>query len=220
MSLNTYETRPDFHQGPNHSSANDGSPEIEGNRMKQVGSHLRTLVLNANMQPLSWAPLSVWNWQSAFVAVHQERVIQIKTYEDCIVHSATQSFEVPAVVALRNYHKRKRVGFTRYNLFLRDEFRCQYCGHRFPVKELTFDHVVPRSKGGGSNWSNIVACCSKDNLRKANRTPKQAGMKLLRQPYAPTGYQLDAAARRQPLVNGELHQTWMDYLYWGAELED
>ncbi len=220
MSLSTYDTQPAFRQQTREATAREVGSEMDGARIKQTGSQLRTLVLNANMQPLSWAPLSVWSWQSAFVAVHQERVIQIKTYEDCIVHSATQSFEVPAVVALRNFHKRKRVGFTRYNLFLRDGFRCQYCGERFPVKELTFDHVVPRSKGGGSNWSNIVACCSKDNLRKANRTPKQAGMKLLRQPFAPTGYQLDAAARKQPMINGELHQTWMDYLYWGAELED
>lgn len=220
MSLSTYDAQPVFRQDTRKATSREVGSEMDGSRIKQTGSQLRTLVLNANMQPLSWAPLSVWSWQSAFVAVHQERVIQIKTYEDCIVHSATQSFEVPAVVALRNFHKRKRVGFTRYNLFLRDGFRCQYCGERFPVKELTFDHVVPRSKGGGSNWSNIVACCSKDNLRKANRTPKQAGMKLLRQPYAPTGYQLDAAARKQPMINGELHQTWMDYLYWGAELED
>ncbi|MBI1492173.1 HNH endonuclease [Halocynthiibacter styelae] len=180
---------------------------------------LRTLVLNANMQPLSYAPLSVWDWQTAFVAVHQERVVQIKTYDDVEVHSATASFEVPAVVALKNFHKRKQVGFTRYNLFLRDEFRCQYCGERFAVKDLTFDHVVPRSKGGGSNWHNIVACCSKDNLRKANRTPKQAGMKLLREPYEPDVWQLDAAARRQPLTKTSLHNSWMDFLYWDTELE-
>lgn len=180
---------------------------------------LRTLVLNANMQPLSWAPLSVWNWQTAFVAVHQERVIQVKTYDDIEVHSASQSFDVPAVVALKNYHQRKKAGFTRYNLFLRDEFRCQYCGERFAAKDLTFDHVVPRSKGGGSNWHNIVACCSRDNLRKANRTPKQAGMKLLREPFEPNGFQLDSAARRQPLAKSVLHNSWMDFLYWDAELE-
>lgn len=187
--------------------------------MTQAVPQLRTLVLNANMQPLSWAPLSVWSWQNAFVAVHQERVIQVKTYDDMIVHSATQSFEVPAVVALKSYHKRKKVGFTRYNLFLRDEFKCQYCGQRFAAKELTFDHVIPRSKGGGSNWSNIVACCGRDNLRKANQTPKQAGMRLLRPPFEPNVHQMDAAARRQPLAKGELHQTWMDFLYWDAELD-
>ncbi len=188
--------------------------------MTQSLDHLRTLVLNADMQPLSWAPLSVWSWQDAFVAVHQQRVIQVKTYDDIVIRSATQEYDVPAVVALKQYHQRKRVGFTRYNLFLRDEFTCQYCGNRFPAKDLTFDHVLPRSKGGKSVWTNIVACCRKDNARKGNKTLRQAGMKLRRPPFKPSVHQLDAAARRLPFVRGQLHQTWMDFLYWESELED
>ncbi|MCA8882834.1 MAG: HNH endonuclease [Rhodobacteraceae bacterium] len=187
--------------------------------MNIAGASPKTLVLNADFQPLSWAPLSVWTWQEAFVAVIKERVIQVKAYDDIRVHSATRSFEVPAVVALKQYHKRKSVGFTRFNVFLRDEFTCQYCGGRFSAKELTFDHVIPRSKGGSSAWTNIVACCSADNLRKGCLTPKQAGMTLLRKPFAPTPFQLDEAARRLPSVNDNLHQTWMDYLYWDAELD-
>jgi 5-methylcytosine-specific restriction endonuclease McrA len=179
----------------------------------------RTLVLNADLQPLSWAPLSVWTWQEAFVAVNQERVIQLRAYDDVVIRSATRSFEVPAVVALKNYRKRKNVAFTRYHVFLRDEFTCQYCGNRFRAKDLTFDHVVPRSKGGRSVWTNIVACCSADNLRKGNLTPKQAGLKLLRQPFEPTAHQLNAAARRLPWSKEDLHQTWTDFLYWDAELE-
>ena len=186
--------------------------------MNQPLGNLRTLVLNAVMQPLSWAPLSVWNWEDAFVAVHQERVIQVKTYEDVFVRSASRSYAVPAVVALKRFRKRKKVAFTRYHVFLRDEFTCQYCGERFPAKELTFDHVVPRSKGGTSSWTNIVAACGRDNLRKANLTLRQAGMKLLREPFEPTVHQLDQAARRLPFVKGELHQTWMDFLYWEAEI--
>ncbi|MFT3689652.1 HNH endonuclease [Paenirhodobacter sp.] len=187
--------------------------------MNQSIGNLRTLVLNADMQPLSWAPLSVWSWEDAFVAVHQERVIQVKTYEDVFVRSASRSYEIPAVVALKRFRKRKKVAFTRYHLFLRDEFTCQYCGERFAAKDLTFDHVVPRSKGGTSSWKNIVAACSRDNLRKANLTVKQAGMKLLREPFEPTVHQLDQAARRLPFVKGELHQTWMDFLYWESELD-
>ena len=187
--------------------------------MNQPLSGLRTLVLNADMQPLSWAPLSVWSWEDAFVAVHQDRVVQVKTYEGVHVHSANESFEVPAVVALKSYRKRKKVAFTRYHVFLRDEFTCQYCGNRFAAKDLTFDHVIPRSRGGGSNWTNIVAACGRDNLRKANLTVKQAGMRLLRQPYEPTVHQLDAAARRMPMTRGDLHQTWMDFLYWDSALE-
>ena len=180
----------------------------------------RTLVLNADMQPLSWAPLSVWSWQDAMVAVLQDRVIQIKTYDDVFVRTASRAYEVPAVVALKGYRRRQAVAFTRYHVFLRDEFRCQYCGERFSAKRLTFDHVVPKSRGGKSTWSNIVACCSADNIRKGDKTLAQAGMRLLRRPYEPSPYDLDAIARRIPWVNGELHRTWLDFLYWDAELDD
>ncbi|VDC30111.1 HNH endonuclease [Pseudogemmobacter humi] len=182
-------------------------------------SGLRTLVLNADMQPLSWAPLSVWSWEDAFVAVHQERVVQVKSYEDVVIRSASREFEVPAVVALKSYRKRKKVAFTRYHVFLRDQFTCQYCGRKFEARDLTFDHVVPRSRGGQSNWTNIVAACGRDNLRKGSMTVAQAGMKLLRPPFEPTVHQLDRAARSLPVPRGDLHQTWMDFLYWDAELE-
>jgi 5-methylcytosine-specific restriction endonuclease McrA len=181
-------------------------------------AHLRTLVLNADMQPLSWAPLSIWSWQDAFVAVMQERVVQVKAYEDVVVRSASRTHEVPSVVALKAYRKRKIAAFTRYHVFLRDEFKCQYCGEKFSPKELTFDHVIPRSKNGVAAWSNIVACCSADNLRKGNLTPKQAGMKLLRQPFEPSPRQLDEIARRLQCAQ-DLHQSWMDFLYWDSELE-
>lgn len=187
--------------------------------MMTGAENLRTLVLNADMQPLSWAPLSVWSWQQAFVAVMQERVIQVKTYEDINVRSASRAFEVPAVVALKRYRRRKKVSFTRYHVFLRDEFTCQYCGNHFPAKELTFDHVMPRSRAGLSSWDNIVTSCGPDNLRKANKTPREAGMKLLRKPFEPTPRELDAAARRLPWARDDLHQTWMDFLYWGSALE-
>ncbi|MBT2132562.1 HNH endonuclease [Planktotalea lamellibrachiae] len=187
--------------------------------MMNAMTHMRTLVLNADMQPLSYAPLSIWSWQSALVAVLQDRVIEVRTYEDVVVHSATQAFEVPSVIALKRYRKRKNVSFTRYNVFLRDEFRCQYCGEQFDIRDLTFDHVVPRSKNGGSNWHNIATCCGADNVRKANRTPEQAGMKLRRAPYEPTAHELDAVARRLPHPRERLHRTWMDFLYWDTELE-
>lgn len=185
----------------------------------QLDTH-RTLVLNADMQPLSWMPLSTWSWQEAVSAVLQDRVIQLKTYEDLTVHSASASFEVPAVVCLRQYHKRKTAAFTRYNLFLRDGFTCQYCGTRKPVKELTFDHVMPRSRKGPATFENIVAACQSCNLRKGNKTPREAGMKLLRTPRRPSPYELDKIGRKLAMVQKELHQSWLDFLYWGGELEE
>ncbi len=103
---------------------------------------LCTLVLNADMQPLSWGPLSVWAWQDALVAVLQGRVHQVSSY-DMEVHSATRSFRIPSVISLKKYHKRNRISFTRYHVFLRDSFRCQYCDRREESTNLTFDHVVP-----------------------------------------------------------------------------
>lgn len=179
---------------------------------------LTTLVLNADMQPLSWGPLSLWHWQDALVAVLQERVSQVATY-DHEVRSVTHTFKVPSVVALKKYHKRKRVSFTRYHVFVRDSFRCQYCGQAYEPKDLTFDHVIPRSKGGLTNWNNVVTACQRDNLLKGDKTLKAAGLHLLRQPYQPTPQQLDACARRLQRKD-DLHATWLDYLYWDSALEE
>ncbi len=96
--------------------------------MNAAVANLRTLVLNADMQPVSWAPLSIWSWQDALVALIKGRVYPVASYEDVVVRSANQSFEVPSVVALKTYHRRKTIAFTRYHVFLRDEFTCQYCG--------------------------------------------------------------------------------------------
>jgi 5-methylcytosine-specific restriction endonuclease McrA len=187
--------------------------------MSASALHLRTLVLNADMQPVSWAPLSIWSWQDALVALLKGRVYPVADYEDVEVRSASRSFKVPSVVALKSYHRRKSIAFTRYHVFLRDEFTCQYCGKHASAKDLTFDHVIPRSKGGQTVWSNIVACCQHDNLLKADMTPKQAGLKLRRPPFEPSPYQLDMIARRVPQANSDLHQTWRDFLYWDSELE-
>lgn len=186
--------------------------------MGQAHPNLQTLILNADMQPLSWGPLSVWPWQDALVAVLQDRVTQISTY-DFEVHSVSESFAVPSVVALKHYHKRKRVSFTRYHLFLRDRFCCQYCGHPFSAKELTFDHVVPRSRGGVTSWGNIVTCCSRHNLLKGSRSLKESGLTLIRRPFEPSPYELDEIAKRQTVIES-LHKTWLDYLYWDTALEE
>ena len=103
------------------------------------------LVLNADYRPLSYYPLSLWPWQDAIKAVYMDRVDIVAEY-DAWVHSPSTEIRIPSVVVLRDYVKPvKRVAFTRFNLFLRDEFSCQYCG---ATGDLTFDHVVPRAAGG------------------------------------------------------------------------
>ena len=172
------------------------------------------LVLNADYRPLSYYPLSLWPWQEAIKAVFLDRVTILAEYDE-VVRSQREAIRIPSVVVLKDYVKpRKRVAFTRFNLFLRDEFCCQYCGSR---GDLTFDHVVPRSRGGVTSWENVVAACSPCNLRKANRTPAEAEMQLLHEPRRTTRYELH---HRQPeFDHRQYHHTWLDYLYWDSELE-
>lgn len=171
------------------------------------------LGLNADFRPLSYFPLSLLSWQDAITAVFKDHVAVVAEY-DKWVSSPSTKMRLPSVVALRDYIPMpKRVAFTRFNVFLRDRFRCQYCGETFSAKDLTFEHVIPRSKGGETSWTNIVAACDPCNVKKDNRT----NMKPLRAPFVPTAGELMAAKRAFP--PGYLHETWLDFLYWDAELQ-
>jgi 5-methylcytosine-specific restriction endonuclease McrA len=172
------------------------------------------LVLNADFRPLSYYPLSLWSWQDAIKAVFLDRVNIVSNYER-VVRSPSFEMALPSVVSLKNYVKPSRhPAFTRFNVFLRDRFTCQYCGER---DELTFDHVVPRSKGGHTTWDNVVAACSTCNLRKGDRLARDAHMYPSRMPYQPTVHDLHQNGRLFP--PNYLHESWMDYLYWDSVLE-
>lgn len=176
--------------------------------------HNPALVLNADYRPLSYYPLSLWCWQDAVKAVYLDRVDIVAEY-DSVVRSPTHQIRIPSVIVLKDYVKpQKKVAFTRFNLFLRDEFCCQYCGAK---EGLTFDHVIPRSRGGRTTWENVVAACGPCNLHKGARTLRQAGMHLRRKPARPSPEQLQNVGRKFP--PNHLHRSWMDYLYWDAELE-
>ncbi len=172
------------------------------------------LVLNADYRPLSYYPLSLWPWQEAIKAVWLDRVAIVAEY-DAVVRSPSTEIRIPSVVVLKDYVKPlKRVAFTRFNLFLRDEFRCQYCGAR---GDLTFDHVVPRAAGGVTSWHNVVAACSSCNLKKGSKSLREAGMTLRRPPRQPQPEELRNIGRKFP--PNMLHESWIDFLYWDAELE-
>ena len=173
------------------------------------------LVLNADFRPLSYFPLSLWSWQDSVKAVFLERVDIIAEYES-VVRSPSMAMQLPSVIALRDYVKPALYpAFTRFNLFLRDGFSCQYCG---ATGEMTFDHVVPRSRGGKTTWKNVVAACSRCNLKKGDMTVSKSGLRLAREPFRPTAMQLQNIGRKFP--PNYLHESWMDYLYWDAELEE
>lgn len=172
------------------------------------------LVLNADFRPLSYYPLSVWSWQDTIKAVFLDRVNIVSLYERA-VKSPTFSMRLPSVVALKTYVQPSRQpAFTRFNVFLRDRFACQYCGAR---EDLTFDHIIPRSKGGLTTWENVVAACSPCNLRKGNRLPADAQMWPMQSAYAPSVHDLHQNGRLFP--PNYLHDSWLDYLYWDTELE-
>ena len=175
------------------------------------------LVLNADFRPLSYFPLSLWSWQDAVKAVFLDRVNIISEYET-VVRSPSFEMRLPSVISLKEYiATARRPAFTRFNVFLRDRFTCQYCGEPRPSHDLTFDHLVPRSRGGRTTWSNVVTACSACNLLKGNRLPAESGMVPLVPPSQPSTLALQENGRGFP--PNFLHQSWRDFLYWDTELD-
>ena len=134
------------------------------------------------------------------------------------VHTVSFEIRVPRVIRLLGYNKvpDQRIKFNRRNLFARDENRCQYCGKRFSTTELSLDHVVPRSRGGATDWINMVCACTSCNKRKGGRTPVEAHMRLIRRPVMP---------KRCPIIRLKLrsdkYRSWRTFLsnaYWSVEL--
>ena len=172
------------------------------------------LVLNADYRPLSYYPLSLWSWQESVKSVFLDRVNIVSNY-DRIIRSPSFNMRLPSVIALKSFIKPLSVpSFTRFNVFLRDKFACQYCGSGH---ELTFDHLLPRSKGGLTNWDNVVTACSSCNVKKGGRLLRYSDMSLNQEPFQPSTEDLHKKGKNFP--PNFLHKSWMDYLYWDVELE-
>ena len=171
----------------------------------------RTLVLSQGYEPVE-----IVSWQRALTLMFLGKAEVIEEY-DRNIKTTSLLIKIPAVVrllkAFRRY--RKPVKFSRVNIYGRDNYRCQFCGVKRSINELTFDHIIPRSKGGGTNWLNIVTCCGDCNRKKANRTPQEAGMKLLKQPMQPTAEPVLIVT----LSRESVPDAWRDYLYWTSELD-
>lgn len=176
-----------------------------------------TLVLNADYRPLSYFPLSLWSWQDTVKAVFLDRVDILSEY-DAVIRSPSFEMRAPSVIALKEYIPPKaRPAFTRFNVFLRDKWKCQYCGDPFKTHQLTFDHVIPRCRGGKTTWENIVAACQDCNLVKGSRMPDECRMHPLQAPHIPTNGELQSNGRGFP--PSFLHESWGDFLYWNSELD-
>lgn len=172
----------------------------------------QTLVLDQGFQPLKVVP-----WTRAIELLTLGKVEVIEEY-DQEVRSAYLVLKVPAVVRLiRAFRRRpKAVKFSRINVYGRDDYKCQYCGVVCKMNELTYDHVVPRSQGGRTEWTNIVSCCVPCNSRKSGRTPEQAGMKLLKKPIQPKAI----PAVFIQISRKNVPDAWRDYLYWTGSLDE
>ena len=162
----------------------------------------RTLLLDA-----SYRPIRVISWMKAVVLSFQGKILVVETY-DQVIRSVSVEVLMPSVVALKRYfgYHPVRIRYSKRNVFLRDGHRCQYCGEQPGASRLTIDHVIPQSRGGRTKFTNVVTACERCNLRKGNRTPEEAGMRLLSVPGCPEA-QLVASAS-SPATPPE----WLTYL--------
>jgi len=173
---------------------------------------MRTLVLDQGYQPHR-----IVDWKRAVCMIFDGKVEVLEEYDEEI-RSVTLVIKMPAVVRLLRAvrGRRRSIKFSRINVATRDEFRCQYCGGRFPLKKLTYDHVIPRAHGGRTRWENIVMACYGCNEKKGNRTPEQAGMTLLKRPIKPNW--LPVVAFRVDNASS-IPEAWANWLYWHGALE-
>lgn len=171
-----------------------------------------TLVLDQGYQPHR-----IVSWQRAVHMIFDGKVEVVSEYDDEI-RSISITIKMPAVVRLlsRVRGRKQMVKFSRINVATRDGFTCQYCGTKHPLSKLTYDHVVPRAQGGKTVWENIVMACYPCNEGKRDRTPEQAGMKLLKRPVKPV--YLPAVTMRFELTN--MPDAWASWFYWNGALEE
>lgn len=174
-----------------------------------------TLLFDGNAQVVfgegdgGYRTLNFQQWRDLSVA-HPEA--------DGSINTVSFRIRVPRVILLMGFDRfpKKEVKFTRHNLFERDRNTCQYCGRVFDRRDLNLDHVIPRDRGGPTTWENIVCSCIPCNTRKANRTPAEAHMHLVRKPKRP---------KWRPFVQvsfgASMHDSWrhfLDVAYWNVEL--
>lgn len=164
---------------------------------------------------ITYEPLRIINWKKAITLLMLGKVEVLEEY-GTEVHSVSFTLKLPSVVRLLMMAKRPKasVKFSRQNIYARDKYCCQYCGRKFPVEDLSYDHVIPKSRGGKTVWTNIVTACMRCNRKKGGRTPNEAKMRLIRKPTQPKWL----PALRVTIGFREIPTTWRDYLYWNVEL--
>lgn len=165
----------------------------------------RTLIVDHQCRPLQVLP-----WQRALCLTLTERAEALILY-DIEIHTINRSYPIPSVVRMTQVLARGNhpARLTRVNVLTRDSHRCQYCGTKITMKGLTFDHVIPRSKGGKTSWTNIVSACGTCNHNKGDQTPEQAGLTLRRKPVRPTW---STIVGMRGFLCLDPHPTWHPFL--------
>ena len=164
------------------------------------------LVLNA-----SYEPINICAARRALVLV-LKGVASAEEISQQVVRSSRRMVPLPSVIRLLEYRRipHQTRALSRKNILMRDRYTCQYCHKTLPSGELTLDHVIPRSRAGESAWENLVACCHSCNNKKGNRTPEEAGMKLVR---APRPFSLHTSRHLMRLL-GKSDEQWRKYLFY------
>ena len=167
-----------------------------------------TLVLNADGKPYSVLPLSAISWQESVKYMVLDKVHVLEWYDDWMVSSPSWETKVPAVIMIKTFvRKNTQVRFSKYNVFLRDSFKCQYCDIDLSYSTATIDHVLPISKGGGTSFENVVTSCQPCNSSKGNDlTPLPS-----RTPMSPSYYDL---VRNKSAMSVHIkHPSWEKFIF-------
>jgi len=181
----------------------------------------KCLLLNAN-----YCPLKIISWQKAIVwslkynENHNYAIQIIDYYSDKYIQGTNKTYPVPSVAKTVKYFNLydRSLKFSRKNLFIRDNYTCQYCGESFPYNQLTYDHVIPKSKfihdkHKATSWSNIITACTLCNRKKKNKTPEQANMELLSFPYQPKyDFRYLPVSAQLSTIGVDIPSAWKNYL--------
>ena len=192
------------------------------------------LVLNK-----AWAPVDTVSVFDAIVKLYQDKAYAldascrmykweswIKDWSEAaalaqdVIHTSSVEIPIPRVIVLRDYTGfiNRQPKCNRKNLFLRDKGQCQYCGYKGAYEKFNIEHVIPSSMGGKLEWTNVALACVPCNQKKRNRTPEQAGMKLIRKPFKPRWFQIKSDEKVRDKFNS-WHELLSD-MYWSVELKD
>jgi 5-methylcytosine-specific restriction endonuclease McrA len=168
-----------------------------------------TLVLNMAYQPIKYV-----NWEKAMTLWISGRVEVVEFHKNRVVHTVSEVISVPSIIRYtKGIFKSRIFGYAKYNkqsVFARDNGTCQYCGKVLSYNEFTRDHVIPVAQGGKTTWDNIVVSCKRCNNLKGNNTPKQAGMRLIKEPRFPSSYEI--MKKKSAMKNQIIPEEWESYL--------